>query len=112
MERESQFHKDVETIEKLFSETEEGYRPTHVIGIQYIESKERIAFLNNLVLEKNSAQQSHVLMIYRFHNGNSGGQQIYAYWFKTDKTIEERRAFCKEDDFVYWFMGFAEEIYK
>jgi hypothetical protein len=110
LERESQFHRDVETIEKLFSETEEGFRPTHVIGIQYIESQERIELLNNLVLEKNSIQQSHALMIYRFYNENSDGQQVHAYWFKTDETIEERRAFCMEDDFGYWFMGFEEEI--
>jgi hypothetical protein len=54
--------KDVETVEKLFSKTEEGCVPTHVIGIQYIESEERIDYLNNMVLEKNREQQSGALI--------------------------------------------------
>jgi hypothetical protein len=46
LERENQWKKDVDTIEKLFAKTDEGFVPHNVIGIQYIESEKRIKFLN------------------------------------------------------------------
>ncbi|MCA1054331.1 hypothetical protein LCM10_04970 [Rossellomorea aquimaris] len=110
LERESQWGKDVETIEKLFSETDEGCLPKHVIGIQYIESQERMEFLNKLVVEKNRLQQSHVLMVYRYEDPGTGMQKVSACWFTPDGKREERHAFCKVDESGYWFMCFEEEI--
>ncbi|WP_231554740.1 hypothetical protein [Planococcus sp. PAMC 21323] len=52
LERENLLSKDVETIEKLFAETEEGFVPHNVIGIQFVESVERIHILNELVKKK------------------------------------------------------------
>jgi hypothetical protein len=56
---------DLHLERKLFSETEEGCVPTQVIGIQYIESEERIDYLNNLVVEK-IVSNSSALMVYRY----------------------------------------------
>lgn len=110
MERESLWGKDVETIEKLFSETEEGFVPTNVIGVQYIESEERIEYLNNLVVEKNRQQQSSALMVYRYWDEETDLQKVSAFWFIPDGKQEERHAFCKDDELGYWFMGFEEEL--
>ncbi|WP_051348456.1 hypothetical protein [Peribacillus kribbensis] len=49
LEREAQPNKAEDTIEKLFSETEEGYIPHNVIGIQYIESEDKIHLLNEMI---------------------------------------------------------------
>lgn len=65
----------------MFSETEEGYVPENVIGIQYVKSQERIDFLNRKVIEKNSVQQSHVLMIYRFFDTIKKVERVHAYYF-------------------------------
>ncbi|MGG0936977.1 hypothetical protein ABHN11_12815 [Brevibacillus centrosporus] len=46
LERENLWNKDVETIEKLFSKTDEEYIPHNVIGIQNIESASRVEHLN------------------------------------------------------------------
>ncbi|WP_240628571.1 hypothetical protein [Bacillus salacetis] len=110
LERESFWKKDMEMIEKLFSETEEGYLPENVIGIQYVDSQERIDFLNNLVLEKNSVQQSQVLMIYRYYDNLKEEERVLAYYFTPEGKIELRNAICKQDEFGYWFMCFEEEI--
>ncbi|MFV8830543.1 hypothetical protein [Alkalihalobacterium sp. APHAB7] len=68
LEWENQWDKDEETIEKLIAETEPDYIPHNVIGIQNINSEERIQALNSLVVTKNKAQLSNVLMIYRFYD--------------------------------------------
>ncbi|WP_240035122.1 hypothetical protein [Neobacillus notoginsengisoli] len=39
LERENSFNKDLDTIDKLFSDTEKDYIPHNVIGIQTIGSK-------------------------------------------------------------------------
>lgn len=46
LERENVWEKDVDTIQKLFSQTKEEYIPHNVIGIQFVESFERIKYLN------------------------------------------------------------------
>jgi len=109
LERENVSNKDVETIEKLFSETEDAYLPHNVIGIQSIESKERIKILNDLVMQKNSVQQSNVLMVYHLFKTELQGHSIYAYSFTGTGETEERHAIRKVDEFGYWFMCFEEE---
>ncbi|WP_197482207.1 hypothetical protein [Oceanobacillus sp. Castelsardo] len=107
LERENLWSKDVETIEKLFSQTEEEYVPHNVIGIQYIESERRVNYLNNLVLQKNSIQKSNALMIYRYYKDDI--ERVCAYHFTTKGLKEVRNAICEQDDFGYFFMCFEEE---
>jgi len=76
LERESLPRKDVETIEKLFSQTDDGYIPHNVIGIQYIESAERIDYLNELILQKNKVQKSNVLIVYRYQDDECNRQVV------------------------------------
>lgn len=108
LERENVLSKDVETIEKLFAETEEGFVPHNVIGIQFVESVERIHILNELVKQKNSTQNSTVLMIYRYFDLEEKLQRIDAYYSSPNQQ-EYRKAFCLVDDYDYRFMIFEEE---
>jgi hypothetical protein len=110
LERESLPMKDEETVEKLFSETEEGFIPNDVVGIQYVDSEERISYLNKLVLHKNKQQQSNALMVYRYFDESMQVQRIWAYHFLADGMVEERKAVCKEDEFGYFSMIFEEEF--
>lgn len=108
LERENVPSKDIETVEKLFSETAEGYIPRNVIGIQYVESVERIQVLNDLVKQKNEVQNSNVLMIYRYEDPQKNIQRVDAYY--SDKKFQDcRKAFCLMDEWDYWFMVFEEE---
>ncbi len=109
LERENQWNKDEDTLDKLFSETEEGYVPHNVIGIQNIESNDRISFLNKLVVKKNKEQQSNVLMVYRYVDPEVGIERVSAFHFNGDGLQGERHAVCKEDDLGYWLMCFEEE---
>ena len=108
LERENVPSKDSETIEKLFSVTEEGYVPRNIIGIQFVESAERILVLNELVKQKNEVQNSNVLMIYRYEDLQKNIQRVNAYYF--DQNVQDcRKAFCLKDEWDYWFMVFEEE---
>lgn len=108
LERENVPNKDIETIEKLFSETEEGYVPHNVIGIQFVESVDRISVLNKLVKQKNAVQNSTVLMIYRYKDPQKNVERVDAYHFgSTYRGC--RKAFCLKDQSDYWFMVFEEE---
>ncbi|MFJ7849193.1 hypothetical protein ACIQZM_11450 [Peribacillus sp. NPDC097206] len=109
LERESIWTKDMETIEKLFSDTEEGFIPHNVIGIQYIESVDRMESLNELIVQKNVVQNSNVLMIYRYYDALFDVQRVYAYSFTPNGLKEVRKAICDKDDSGYWFMSFEEE---
>ena len=110
LERENLFKKDTETIDKLFSKTDDYYIPHYVIGIQNVENRERIRFLNNLVIEKNLRQKSEVLMIYRYYDKPNAIDRIECYFFDENNTlIETRRAVSTVDDSEYWFMAFEEE---
>lgn len=109
LERENVWSKDVETIEKLFSQTNEEYIPHNVIGIQFIESAERIDYLNALILQKNVIQQSNVLMVYRFFDTDRDIQRVCAYSFTPKGLSETRGAVCKQDESGYWFISFDEE---
>lgn len=109
LERENVLSKDVETIEKLFSKTEEGYVPHHVIGIQFVESAERIPILNAMIKQKNSSQKSTVLMIYRYFDLEERLQRVDAY-YSSPSHQECRRAYSLVDDCDYWFMVFEEEL--
>lgn len=109
LERENQRNKDIETIEKLFSETEDEFIPHNVIGIQYVESKERIDFLNNLVFEKNVIQKSNVLMVYRYYDKLINLEKVSAFYFSPTNLMEIRNAICKQDELGYFFMCFEEE---
>ncbi|MFA9560486.1 hypothetical protein ACERII_24610 [Evansella sp. AB-rgal1] len=109
LERESQWSRDEETIHKLFSETEEGYVPHNVIGIQYVKSGERISYLNRLVEAKNSIQGSHVLMVYRYYDEEYKLERVCGFYFDQSGMKEERKAICKQDELGYWFMCFEEE---
>ncbi|GHI00996.1 hypothetical protein [Neobacillus kokaensis] len=109
LERENQWNKDEDTIDKLFSETEEGFIPHNVIGIQNVETSNRIEFLNNLVLKKNEVQKSTVLMVYRYYDTEHELDRISAYQFSPKGVMRSRNAISKVDDFGYWFMCFEEE---
>ncbi|KOP30625.1 hypothetical protein ADM98_03995 [Exiguobacterium sp. BMC-KP] len=109
LERENVWNKDVETIEKLFSQTDKEYIPHNVIGTQYIESAGRIQYLNKLVLQKNEVQQSNCLMIYRYYDVELSLERVSAYSFNPKGLKELRRAICKQDDSGYWYMSFEEE---
>ncbi len=109
LERESVWNKDIETIEKLFSQTEEGFVPHNVIGIQYLESAERIVMLNDLIVQKNRIQNSNILMVYRFNDTLHDLQGVHAYYFTPSGLSESRRAICKPDESGYWFSCFEEE---
>lgn len=109
LEREFIWNKDVETIEKLFSDTEEGFIPHNVIGIQYIESTDRIDYLNDLVLQKNAVQQSNCLMVYRYYDADFDLERVCAYSFTPKGLIEVRKAICNQDDSGYWYICFEEE---
>ncbi|VEF49133.1 Uncharacterised protein [Bacillus freudenreichii] len=106
LERESLPEKDLDTIEKLFSQTEDGYFPHNVIGIQYIESANRIDYLNELVLQRNKLQESNVLMIYRFHEVDLDLQRVCAYNFTAGGLSEVRKAICRQDESGCWYMCF------
>ncbi|WP_175638332.1 hypothetical protein [Metabacillus schmidteae] len=110
LERENVWNKDVDTIEKLFSNTEEGYTPHNVIGIQYIESVERIDLLNELISKKNSIQKSNALMIYRYYESDYDIERVNAYFYTPSGLSESRQAVCKQDESDYWFMCFDEEF--
>ena len=109
LERENVCNKDVDTIEKLFSETEEDFVPHNVIGIQSIESKERIEYLNKMLTQKNAVQNSNVLMVYHLFDPELEGYRIFAYYFLVAGKREERNAICKTDELGYWYMCFEEE---
>jgi hypothetical protein len=109
LERENQWNKDEDTIDKLFFKTEEGYIPHNVIGIQNIKSKNRIPFLNKLVVKKNKVQQSNVLMVYRYVDPELGVEKVSAFHFGQDGLVRERDAICKDDYLGYWYMSFEEE---
>ena len=89
LERENLWTKDEETIEKLFSKTEEAYVPDYVIGIQNVGNKERIGILNKLVIQKNKKQNSDVLMIYRYSVDLENDEfidKIWAFYFLSKDT--------------------------
>jgi hypothetical protein len=110
LERENQLNRDTETIQKLFFKTNKDYIPHNVIGIQFVDSEERIKYLNELILKKNNVQKSNVLMIYRYHDIELDLQRVDAYSFLPSGVVEIRKAFCKIDELGYWFMGFEEEV--
>lgn len=110
LERENIWTKDTETIEKLFSQTEESYIPHNVIGIQFIETAERIDFLNELIIDKNKGQNSNVLMIYRYYDAAFDIERVSAYYFTPMGLSERRNAICKQDESGSWFMTFEEEF--
>jgi hypothetical protein len=110
LERENQWNKDTDTIDKLFSKTDEGYIPHNVIGIQNIPSISRIDYLNEIVIKKNKWQGSEVLMVYRFFDQEFNLDRVLAFYFTKSGLIEERKAVCKKDELGYWFMCFEEEF--
>ena len=110
LERENIWDKDVETIEKLFSKTDDAYIPYNVIGIQKIETVERIDPLNKLIIQNNKKQQSNVLMIYRFYDAEMCIERAWAYHFTESGQIVVRKAVCRMDDLKYWYMCFEEEF--
>ncbi|WP_019156567.1 hypothetical protein [Robertmurraya massiliosenegalensis] len=109
LERENQWNKDEDTIDKIFSDTEEGFIPHNVIGIQNVESCDRIKFLNKLIVRKNAVQKSNVLMIYRYYDLESDLERVSAYNYNAKGLSEQRSAICKQDELGYWFMCFEEE---
>jgi hypothetical protein len=110
LEREFIWNKDEETIDKLFSKTEKEYVPHNVIGIQHVESVERIDFLNKLVVKKNKTQKSNVLMVYRLNDAIEQCERVVAYNFSDKGDLVNRKAICKVDDYGYSFMIFEEEL--
>ena len=109
LERENVWNKDVDTIQKLFSDTEEGYVPHNVIGIRNLESDRRIEYLNDLIVKKNAVQKSNALMVYRYYDSEHKLERICAYSFTPTGLDETRTAICKPDESGYWFMCFDED---
>lgn len=112
LERESLPIKKMDTIDKLFSQTEKEYSPYNVIGIQFLSNPEEIDELNKIVVERNRMQMSHVLMVYRYHDSELNVQRVDAYFFTQTGLLETRRAFCIVDDMGYSYMCFEEEYIK
>lgn len=109
LERENLWNKDEDTIEKLFSETEEGFIPHNVIGIQNVVSVERMEYLNTIVRQKNAIQQSNVLMVYRIQDIEGDLVKVIATFFKPNGKEMTKKAVSKRDDLGYRFMCFEEE---
>jgi len=109
LERENLWNKDEETIDKLFSKTEVDCEPRNVIGIQYVESKERVDYLNKIIIKKNKVQKTNALMIYRYYDAEFEIERVCANHFTTSGLAGIRSAICKQDDLGYWFMCFEEE---
>ena len=109
LERESLSTKKIDTIDKLFSQTEKEFSPYNVIGIQFISSPLEIEELNELIVERNRDQMSHVLMVYRYWDSELNVQRVDAYFFTQTGLLEIRRAFCPKDNMGYSFMCFEEE---
>lgn len=110
LERENSSDKDEETIEKLFSITDDAYVPHNIIGILKIETEERIQYLNKLIIEYNKRQRSNVLMIYRVYNAQMNIERVWAYYISESGQIDVRKAVCRMDDLNYWYMCFEEEF--
>ncbi|MFK3939206.1 hypothetical protein ACI2JA_17025 [Alkalihalobacillus sp. NPDC078783] len=109
LERESLPQKAEDTIEKLFTESAEGYHPEHVIGIQYVDSLADIDQLNDKILTLNKYQKSQVLMIYREFDRKSQFERIKAFEGNSEGWIETRNAVALLDPSYYWYMCFEEE---
>jgi hypothetical protein len=62
------------------------------IGIQFIESAERINYLNDLILDKNAIQNSNALMIYRYYDADFDLERVSAYYFSPNGLSEIRNA--------------------
>jgi hypothetical protein len=113
LERENLYGKDTDTLEKLFAETEPGYVPHNVIGIQNVEHSARIQALNTLVKKKNRRQKSEVLMIYRYYDAEAQLDRIEAHYFdRKNNPVDCRKAVSQVDQSGYWFMSLEEEFYK
>lgn len=105
LERENIGAKDLETVEKLFSETHEYYVPHNVIGIQRISSLERMSRLNEEVVNRNVIQQSAALMIYWYYDRDIEANLVFGEYFGPAGERESREAQCTADDFGYWSMN-------
>lgn len=109
LERENLWEKDEDTINKLFSETEEGFIPHNIIGIQNVVSMERMEELNSIIMQKNAIQQSNVLMIYRIQDLERDLVRVIATFFKPNGNKVIKEAISKRDVLGYWFMCFEKE---
>lgn len=105
LERENVRSKDMETIDKLFSETYANYVPHNVIGIQHIESVERMAFLNEEVACRNALQGSAALMVYWHYDREANKNYVYGEFFGPDSERESKQALCSSDAFGYLSMN-------
>jgi len=112
LERESLASKRLDTIEKLFSQTEKEYTPYNVIGIQYLMDNSEIDELNEKILQRNRHQMSHVLMVYRYFDKDLQVERVDAYFFTQTGLLETRRAYCVGDKMGYRYMCFEEEYNK
>jgi len=112
LERENIFDKTTETIDKLFADCEDVFIPEYLIGIQIVESAEKIDKLNELVKKKNLKQMRQVLMIYRFADKAKQFHRVWAYAFNEKGRMTERKMICFIDDTDYWTMCFEEEYRK
>lgn len=113
LERENQYDKDFETIEKLFCKTDKDHTPDYVIGIINVKENERIEELQKEVLKRNKKQKSEVLMIYRCYDDIKEFERIKAYYCSSDlKQKDMREAISAIDNTGYWMMCYKEEYKK
>jgi hypothetical protein len=105
LERENIRSKDLETIDKLFSETDAYYVPQNVIGIQHVESAERMAFLNEEVASRAVVQGSAALMVYWHYDREANQTHVYGEFFGPYGERDSKHAVCTADPFGYWAMN-------
>lgn len=105
LERENVRSKDIETIEKLFSETDPYYVPHNVIGIQHVDSLARMSLLNDEVAYRNAVQKSAALMIYWYYDRIKNETYVFGEFFGPHGERQSRRALNTADAFGYWSMN-------
>lgn len=109
LERENVRSKDMETIDKLFSETWAYYVPHNVIAIQHVESQERIAQLNEEVVSRNAVQRSAALMIYWHYDRTNNTTHVYGEFFGQDGERASRQAECVVDAYGYFSLNLVKK---
>lgn len=110
LEKENIYSKDLETIDKLFCNTDSEYIPDYVIGILNVESRERIEFLQKEILKRNQNQNSEVLMIYSYSNVKEEFVRLEAHYLNSCcNQVDTRNMISSIDSTGYWTMCFEEE---
>jgi hypothetical protein len=109
LERENSFGKDLETLEKLFMESE--LVPYNVIGIMNVKNHERIEQL--LGAAKVMCKVENALLIFRTNSKeNTKGyfDEVHAYLLRTDQILNTKFAYVSEVAGTFFMHANKEEI--